>query len=276
MLRPFLHALAWALGLTLGVCAPSNNALARASAPLAVGEAGERYATTGVIKSFGPGRAYVNVAHADIPGYMKAMTMSFEPRAAGQLASFEVGDAVRLRFTVVDGGRRLIDSIEKRGAGALAPRASVAEGAQLVVEPRLVRRVVVRGNDLARWRRGEAAAPEPPSHHSHRRPQRERERREQGERDGGTRIAAPRHGSNALAEARREVVFDGVGVLACTQAPAHLAAQLVGERRGVHVERLEPAARGPQAPLEPALGGRGSVVGRGDELDRGAVGGGLG
>lgn len=65
--------------------------------------AGASYDARGVIKSFGPGRAYVNIAHEAIPGFMPAMTMSFEPGSAGAaLDGLTVGDAVAFSFTVED------------------------------------------------------------------------------------------------------------------------------------------------------------------------------
>ncbi|MCU0686221.1 MAG: copper-binding protein [Polyangiaceae bacterium] len=113
MLRHPLRALVWPLGVALGACGPSGSDTARAAGRASTSPAagGETYATTGVIKSFGPGRAYVNIAHDDIAGYMKAMTMSFEPRSASQIAA---GDAVKFRFLATDDGRRVLESIEKR------------------------------------------------------------------------------------------------------------------------------------------------------------------
>ncbi|MCW5835035.1 MAG: copper-binding protein [Labilithrix sp.] len=72
-----------------------------------------RYTTRGVVKSFGPERKYVNIAHEDIDGYMMAMTMSFEPRSASQIAGLAPGDKVRFTFTATDDGRRRIDAIAK-------------------------------------------------------------------------------------------------------------------------------------------------------------------
>ncbi|MBX3211561.1 MAG: copper-binding protein [Labilithrix sp.] len=72
-----------------------------------------KYTTRGVVKSFGPERKYVNIAHEDIDGYMMAMTMSFEPRSASQIASLSPGDKVRFTFTASDDGRRRIDAIAK-------------------------------------------------------------------------------------------------------------------------------------------------------------------
>lgn len=74
--------------------------------------AAESYKTKGTVQSFGKDRKYVNIAHEDIPGYMMAMTMSFDPRSPSQLDGLNAGDKVKLTFTV-DGNKRWIDSITK-------------------------------------------------------------------------------------------------------------------------------------------------------------------
>jgi Cu/Ag efflux protein CusF len=71
------------------------------------------YSTRGVVKSFGPKRAYVSIAHEKIPGYMEAMTMSFEPRAPSQLDGIDVGAHVAFAFTDTGDGHRLLDRIAK-------------------------------------------------------------------------------------------------------------------------------------------------------------------
>jgi Cu/Ag efflux protein CusF len=73
----------------------------------------DHYAAHGTVKSFGANRAYVNIAHDRIPGYMEAMTMSFEPRTAEQLAGIDVGVRVAFTFTVTTDGHRRIDRIAK-------------------------------------------------------------------------------------------------------------------------------------------------------------------
>lgn len=72
------------------------------------------YRATGTIKSFGPGRTYVNIAHEDIPGYMAAMVMSFWSQRAGQLDALAVGDRVEFEFTETEDARRVLASIRKR------------------------------------------------------------------------------------------------------------------------------------------------------------------
>ena len=69
------------------------------------------YSATGTIKSFGPERAFVNIAHEAIPGYMGAMTMSFEPSSAGMLSSFAAGQRVMFQFRETPDGRRVIVAI---------------------------------------------------------------------------------------------------------------------------------------------------------------------
>ena len=72
------------------------------------------YQAGGVIKSFGPGRAFVNISHEDIPGYMKAMTMSFEPERSDQLDGLSEGDHVDFAFMETPDARRVLTRIVKR------------------------------------------------------------------------------------------------------------------------------------------------------------------
>ncbi len=76
--------------------------------------AAETFRAQGVVKSFGPNRAYVNIAHDDIPGYMRAMTMSFAPNDAAQVKDLAPGDAVAFEFTDLGEGKRVITRIAKR------------------------------------------------------------------------------------------------------------------------------------------------------------------
>lgn len=54
----------------------------------------------------------MNIHHEDIPGYMNAMTMSFEPGAPGQLDGLSEGDQVVFTF-VDDGERRVLEKIAR-------------------------------------------------------------------------------------------------------------------------------------------------------------------
>jgi protein SCO1/2 len=72
------------------------------------------YHAAGVIKSFGPSRAFVNIAHEDIPGYMQAMTMSFEPQRPGLLDGLAEQDRVAFDFMETEDARRVLTRIDRR------------------------------------------------------------------------------------------------------------------------------------------------------------------
>jgi len=71
------------------------------------------YSAKGVIKSFGPDRKSVNIAHEEIPGYMAAMTMSFEAGSPGQLDGVAVGDKITFSFRSEEDGRQVLTEIKK-------------------------------------------------------------------------------------------------------------------------------------------------------------------
>lgn len=58
-----------------------------------------RYVARGVIKGFTEGRKAVLIAHEDIPGFMKAMTMPFELPSPSLVDGLKEGDAVDFSFT---------------------------------------------------------------------------------------------------------------------------------------------------------------------------------
>lgn len=72
------------------------------------------YETRGTVKAFGEGRKTVKIAHEDIPGYMKAMTMPFAVSSTNSLDGVKEGDNVDFSFTEQSDGRLLIQSIKKR------------------------------------------------------------------------------------------------------------------------------------------------------------------
>ncbi len=72
------------------------------------------YHAIGIIKSFGPARSYVNIAHEDIPGYMPAMTMAFEPERPGQLDGLSERDRVAFDFVETADARRVLTRIDRR------------------------------------------------------------------------------------------------------------------------------------------------------------------
>jgi Cu/Ag efflux protein CusF len=73
----------------------------------------ESYSTRGVVRSFTEDRRAVSIAHESIPGFMGAMTMSFEAASPAQLSGLVAGDRVRFTFRVTSDGRRILVSIAK-------------------------------------------------------------------------------------------------------------------------------------------------------------------
>lgn len=72
------------------------------------------YDAKGVIKAFGEGKKSVKIAHEDIPGYMKAMTMPFAVGNPALVDGLKEGDAVAFSFTEESDGRLLLQSIKKQ------------------------------------------------------------------------------------------------------------------------------------------------------------------
>lgn len=75
--------------------------------------ASQSYNARGVVRSIAADKHSVTIAHDAIPGYMGAMTMSFQLGATSQADGLAVGDRVRFTFTATDDGRRVISKIEK-------------------------------------------------------------------------------------------------------------------------------------------------------------------
>ena len=105
-------ATALSLALTAAAFAGPPLLVTGCSKKAAAQSATKTYATRGTIKSFGPEKKFVNIAHEDIPGYMGAMTMSFEPSGPTQLDGFAAGDKVQFSFSD-DDGRRVLVTITK-------------------------------------------------------------------------------------------------------------------------------------------------------------------
>ncbi len=68
----------------------------------------------GIVRAFGPSRGYVNIAHEDIPGYMSAMTMLFEPQKPPMLDGLAVGDRIAFDFFESEDARRVLTRVEKQ------------------------------------------------------------------------------------------------------------------------------------------------------------------
>ena len=74
----------------------------------------DRYSAHGVVKSVDPDRKKLSIAHDDIPGFMKAMTMPFEVPDRSMLEGLAVGDAVDFSFTDDGSGHLTIDRMTKK------------------------------------------------------------------------------------------------------------------------------------------------------------------
>jgi len=105
-----MHWLSLALFLGLGSVALAND-----TSMLRLPSATSTHEATGQIVSFGAERTTVKIAHDAIPGFMGAMTMSFEARTPTQLRDFVVDDRVVFSFTSAE-GRRVIETIVKQPA----------------------------------------------------------------------------------------------------------------------------------------------------------------
>lgn len=100
------------LVLSLALPALASTPLVACSKSDAASEKGATYSAKGVIKSFGPENKFANIAHEEIPGYMAAMTMSFEPASPAQFDGLAAGDKVAFTFKD-EGGKRTITEIKK-------------------------------------------------------------------------------------------------------------------------------------------------------------------
>ena len=103
-----------AIGLSLIAVGCNRNASADTAGPAASAARTNVYQAKGVIKAFGEGKKTVKIAHEDIPGYMKAMTMPFAVLQPSVLDGLKEADSVDFSFTEESDGRMLIQSIKKR------------------------------------------------------------------------------------------------------------------------------------------------------------------
>jgi Cu(I)/Ag(I) efflux system periplasmic protein CusF len=72
----------------------------------------QTYSTRGKVRAVGERKDNITIAHEDIPGYMKAMTMMFEVEKADLLNDIKVDDQVTFTFSDRD-GRLYVESISK-------------------------------------------------------------------------------------------------------------------------------------------------------------------
>ncbi len=99
--------LACLLGVSCAMCS-------RPAAPSGADAGAVRsYSTRGVVRGIDTNKKTITIAHEDIPGYMKAMTMPFDLRDAAQAKGLSDGDKVKFTFTDEGKGRLVVQSIEK-------------------------------------------------------------------------------------------------------------------------------------------------------------------
>ena len=72
------------------------------------------FQVTGLVLEVKPAEKSVKIKHDAVPGYMPAMTMSFDVKETNDLAGIEAGDPVSFRMTVTD-TYGWIDQIKKTG-----------------------------------------------------------------------------------------------------------------------------------------------------------------
>jgi Cu(I)/Ag(I) efflux system protein CusF len=70
------------------------------------------YSTRGTLKGIAPDRLTAKIAHEEIPGFMKAMTMAFVTTPA-LLANLAVGDRVAFTFEMKESGDLVVTSLSK-------------------------------------------------------------------------------------------------------------------------------------------------------------------
>jgi protein SCO1/2 len=75
----------------------------------------EVHAASGIVISVDPPEKKVTIRHGDIPGYMNAMTMTFDVKDTNELSGLEPGDPVSFRLIVAN-SYGWIDQIRKTGA----------------------------------------------------------------------------------------------------------------------------------------------------------------
>ena len=88
----------------------------------------QAFEVKGVVQEVTPGSKQVRIAHETIPGYMEAMTMSFDVRDPRELAGLQPGDSVAFRMLVTkDEG--WIERVRKLGkaTNAVPVMAAVSE-----------------------------------------------------------------------------------------------------------------------------------------------------
>lgn len=71
------------------------------------------HSATGIVRAVDAEKKTVLIAHEEIPGYMKAMTMQFDLRDRAQASGLATGDKVDFTFTDDGHGHIVVQSIRK-------------------------------------------------------------------------------------------------------------------------------------------------------------------
>lgn len=108
MKAPLLSALlACLLGAASATCSKTATSTGADAGPVA------SYTTKGVVRAIDASKKTILIAHEDIPGFMKAMTMEFDLRDASLAKGISVGDPIQFTFTDEGRGRLVVQKIEK-------------------------------------------------------------------------------------------------------------------------------------------------------------------
>lgn len=99
-------AAAFAIGGAPQTAAPTQTTLTKTNQQV--------FQVKGLVIEVKPDEKSVKIKHEEIPGYMQAMTMSFDVKDTNDLAGIEAGDPVTFRMTVTD-TYGWIDQIRKTG-----------------------------------------------------------------------------------------------------------------------------------------------------------------
>lgn len=83
-------------------------------APMAPASSAEARSTSGTIAEVRDEGRVLVIAHDEIPGYMRAMTMPFEVDAGARDATLKKGDAIAFSFVEQSDGKRVIVKLARK------------------------------------------------------------------------------------------------------------------------------------------------------------------
>lgn len=82
--------------------------------PTSPAASAEAHSTRGTIEEVRDEGRVLVIAHDEIPGYMRAMTMPFELAPEARSTSLKKGDAIDFTFVTTDDGKRVITKISRK------------------------------------------------------------------------------------------------------------------------------------------------------------------